>query len=162
MTKSLINKRNEEMIRTRSAKEQRSRGGVNSSRHQKPGEDTNTNTRIQIWKYKYSNANAQIQIFHKESSRKKGGATFTMYWKRDNCITRNQMMIVDKIQQNEKFGISDLIWEKADRSGMIIREWKFLCTTAKDLWNKVQLWEKRKGRQCQFSDDHFWSKVELS
>ena len=122
---------------------------------------------IQIQEYKYENTNTQMQMhkykyFTKKAAEKKVEQPLQCIEKRDNCITRNQMMIVDKIQQNEKFGISDLIWEKADRSGMIIREWKFLCTTAKDLWNKVQLWEKRKGRQCQFSDDHFWSKVELS
>ena len=122
---------------------------------------------IQIQEYKYENTNTQMQMhkykyFTKKAAEKKVEQPLQCIEKRDNCITRNQMMIIDKIRQNEKFGISDLIWERADPSGMIIREWKFLCTTAKDLWNKVQLWEKRKGRQCQFSDDHFWSKVELS
>ena len=122
---------------------------------------------IQIQEYKYENTNTQMQMhkykyFTKKAAEKKLEQPLQCIEKRDNCITRNQIMVIDKIQQNEKFEISDLIWERADRSAMIIREWKFLCTTAKDLWNKVQLWEKRKGRQCQFSDDHFWSKVELS
>ena len=122
---------------------------------------------IQIQEFEYENTNTQMQMhkykyFTKKAAEKKVEQPLQCLEKRDNCITRNQMMIIDKIRQNEKFGISDLIWERADPSGMIIREWKFLCTTAKDLWNKVQLWEKRKGRQCQFSDDHFWSKVELS
>ena len=64
---------------------------------------------IQIQEYKYSNANAQIQIFHKESSRKKVEQPLQCIEKRDNCITRNQIMVIDKIQQNEKFEISDLI-----------------------------------------------------
>ena len=122
---------------------------------------------IQIQEYKYENTNTQMQMhkykyFTKKAAEKKVEQPLQCIEKRDNCITRNQIMVIDKIQQNEKFEISDLIWERADPSAMIIREWKFLCTTAKDLWNKVQLWEKRKGRQCQFSDDHFWSKVELS
>ena len=110
MTKSLINKRNEEMIRTRSAKEQRSRGGVNSSRHQK----NQVRIQIQIQEYKYENTNTQMKMhkykyFTKKAAEKKVEQPLQCTEKRDNCITRTQMMIIDKIQQNEKFEISDLI-----------------------------------------------------
>ena len=55
---------------------------------------------MQMHTYKY---------FTKKAAEKKVEQPSQCIEKRDNCITRNQMMIIDKIQQNEKFGISNLI-----------------------------------------------------
>ena len=69
---------------------------------------------IQIQEFKYENTNTQMQMhkykyFTKKAAEKKVEQPLQCIEKRDNCITRNQIMVIDKIQQNEKFEISDLI-----------------------------------------------------